>query len=73
MEEEEEKIDVEFFPKCSNLSLPNVKSCLLNVEIDMLYVGVLYRRTVNLYQSCVGLGWLAHETTRFILVRASEE
>jgi hypothetical protein len=29
--------------------------------------------TVNVYQSCVGLGWLAQETTGFILVRASEE
>jgi hypothetical protein len=28
---------------------------------------------VNLCRSCVGLGWLAQETTRFILVRASEE
>jgi hypothetical protein len=28
---------------------------------------------VNFYRSCVGLGWLAQETTRFILVRASEE
>jgi hypothetical protein len=28
---------------------------------------------VNFYRSCVGLGWLAHETTGFILVRASEE
>jgi hypothetical protein len=36
-------------------------------------VGVLYRWTVNLYRSCVGLGWLAQETMRFILVRASEE
>jgi hypothetical protein len=36
-------------------------------------VWVLYRRTVNLYRSCVGLGWLAQETTGFILVRASEE
>jgi hypothetical protein len=36
-------------------------------------VGVLYRQTVNLYRSCVGLGWLAQETTGFILVRASEE
>jgi hypothetical protein len=29
--------------------------------------------TVNLYRSCVGLGWLAQETMGFILVRASEE
>jgi hypothetical protein len=36
-------------------------------------VGVLYRRTVNFYRSCVGLGWLAQETTGFILVRVSEE
>jgi hypothetical protein len=28
---------------------------------------------VNLCRSCVGLGWLARETTRFILVQASEE
>jgi hypothetical protein len=28
---------------------------------------------VNFYRSCVGLEWLAQETTRFILVRASEE
>jgi hypothetical protein len=28
---------------------------------------------INFYRSCVGLGWLAQETTRFILVRASEE
>jgi hypothetical protein len=28
---------------------------------------------VNLYQSCVGLGWLAQETTGFRLVWASEE
>jgi hypothetical protein len=28
---------------------------------------------VNLCRSCVGLGWLARETTRFILVRTSEE
>jgi hypothetical protein len=28
---------------------------------------------VNLYRSCVGLGWLAQETTGFRLVRASEE
>jgi hypothetical protein len=28
---------------------------------------------VNLYRSYVGLGWLARETTRFRLVRASEE
>jgi hypothetical protein len=28
---------------------------------------------VNLYRSCVGLGWLVQETTGFILVRASEE
>jgi hypothetical protein len=28
---------------------------------------------VNFYRSCVGLGRLAQETTRFILVRASEE
>jgi hypothetical protein len=32
-------------------------------------VGVLYRRTVNLYRSCVELGCLAQETTGFILVR----
>jgi hypothetical protein len=36
-------------------------------------VGVLYRRTVDLYRSCVGLGWLAQEATGFILVRASGE
>jgi hypothetical protein len=29
--------------------------------------------TVNLYRSCVGLGWLAPETMGFRLVRASEE
>jgi ABC-type lipopolysaccharide export system ATPase subunit len=28
---------------------------------------------VNLYRSRVGIGWLAQETTEFILVRASEE
>jgi hypothetical protein len=28
---------------------------------------------VNLCRSCVGLGWLTRETTRFILVQASEE
>jgi hypothetical protein len=28
---------------------------------------------VNFYRSCIGLGWLAQETTGFILVRASEE
>jgi hypothetical protein len=28
---------------------------------------------VNLCRSCIGLGWLARETMRFILVRASEE
>jgi hypothetical protein len=28
---------------------------------------------VNFYRSCVGLGWLAQETTGFILVRASKE
>jgi hypothetical protein len=28
---------------------------------------------VNLYRSCVGLGWLAQETTEFRLVRTSEE
>jgi hypothetical protein len=28
---------------------------------------------VNFYRSCVELGWLARETTGFILVRASEE
>jgi hypothetical protein len=28
---------------------------------------------VNLHRSCVGLGWLAQETTGFRLVRASEE
>jgi hypothetical protein len=33
-------------------------------------VGVLYRRIVNFYRSCVGHGWLAQETTEFILVRA---
>jgi hypothetical protein len=32
-------------------------------------VGVLYRRTVNLYRSCVGPGWLAQETPGFRLVR----
>jgi hypothetical protein len=32
-------------------------------------VRVLYRQTVNLYRSCVGLGWFAPETTGFILVR----
>jgi hypothetical protein len=36
-------------------------------------VRVLYHRTVNLYQSCVRLGWLALETTGFILVRASKD
>jgi hypothetical protein len=36
-------------------------------------VEVLYHRTVDLYRSCVGLGWLAQETTGFILVQASEE
>jgi hypothetical protein len=30
-------------------------------------------QTVNFYRSRVGLGWLAQETTRFILVRAFEE
>jgi hypothetical protein len=29
--------------------------------------------TVNFYRSCIGFGWLARETTGFILVRASEE
>jgi hypothetical protein len=29
--------------------------------------------TVNLCRLCVGLRWLARETTGFILVRASEE
>jgi hypothetical protein len=28
---------------------------------------------VNFYRSHVGLGWLAQETTGFMLVRASEE
>jgi hypothetical protein len=28
---------------------------------------------INFYRSCVGLEWLAQETTGFILVRASEE
>jgi hypothetical protein len=42
-------------------------------SLDSISVGVLYRRTVNLCRSCVGLGWLAQETTRFILVWASEE
>jgi hypothetical protein len=28
---------------------------------------------VNLYRSCIRLGWLAHETMGFRLVRASEE
>jgi hypothetical protein len=28
---------------------------------------------VNLYRSCVRLGWLTRETTGFRLVRASEE
>jgi hypothetical protein len=36
-------------------------------------VGVLYRQTVNFYQSCVGLEWSAQETTGLIPVRASEE
>jgi hypothetical protein len=36
-------------------------------------VRVLYRQIVNLYRSCVGLGWLAQETMGFILVWVSEE
>jgi hypothetical protein len=35
---------------------------------DVPTVGVLYRRAINLCRSCVGLGWLAQETTWFILV-----
>jgi hypothetical protein len=40
---------------------------------DCMPVGVLYHRTINLYGSCVGPGWLAQETPRFRLVRSSEE
>jgi hypothetical protein len=40
---------------------------------DAPTVTVLYRRIVHLYRLCVGFGWLAQETTGFILVRASEE
>jgi hypothetical protein len=36
-------------------------------------IGVLDRRTVNLYRSCARLRWLAQEIMRFILVRASED
>jgi hypothetical protein len=36
-------------------------------------VRVVYRRTITFCRSCVELGWLAQETTRFILVQASEE
>jgi hypothetical protein len=50
------------------LSAPYLRTVRLS-----LAVGVLYRWTVNLYRSCVGLGWLAQETTTFILVRTSEE
>jgi hypothetical protein len=59
------------------LRLLNRNSFFLNEKRAMHIlknaVGVLYRRTVNLYPSCVGLGWLAQETMGFILVRASEE
>jgi hypothetical protein len=32
-------------------------------KLETPTVGVLYCGTVNLYQSCVGFGWLAQETT----------
>jgi hypothetical protein len=50
----------------------------MHIGLHLVFFGetgvtVLYRWTVNFYRSCVGLGWLAQETTRFILVWASEE
>jgi hypothetical protein len=47
------------------------RSC--QISVSPAVGGVLYRQTVNFCRSCVGLRWLAQETTRFILVRASEE
>jgi hypothetical protein len=48
--------------------MEEVKRCELKLPVEI-------KRTapaVNLYRSCVGLGWLAQETTGFILVRVSE-
>jgi hypothetical protein len=55
----------------------DVKTAFPNVELEEeIYID--QRRgslppAVNLYRSCVELGWLERETTRFILVLASEE
>jgi hypothetical protein len=44
----------------------------MKVKCDTMCQGSL-PPVVNFYRSCVGLGWLAQETTGFILVQASEE
>jgi hypothetical protein len=55
-----------------NFSKRIIITTILITFSTIVIVGVLYCRTVNLYRSCVGLGWLAQETS-FILVWASEE
>jgi hypothetical protein len=47
--------------------------CVINFEYNQGNCRGSLPPAVNLYRSCVGLGWLAQETTGFRLVRASEE